>query len=217
MKQARPFVHLLLLAALLLGSGFSRVQAQSADQIFQRLKAKYDSIASLRAEFSQTMTSSYTDEAATSQGLLILQGNRYRVETQGQTLVTDGKVTWVYVPSENQVLINDYVEDETTFSINEFFFNYEDHYKASKVKTARLNGEKHYVLTLTPKRQDAFFKQVTLSMRDRDNVVTQMEVVDVNDTTMTFNLKNIQLNPKLGPNTFKFTPPQNAEVVDLRS
>lgn len=191
--------------------------AQSASAVFERLKDKYDSVESLRAEFSQTMTSSYMDDEATSNGVLVVQGDRYRVETDGQTLVTDGRVTWVYMQSENQVLINDYNNDEQTFSISEFLFDYDENYDASEVAAATLGGERHYVLTLTPKSDEAFFTEATLAMRDRDDLITELKVVDVNGTTMRFNLENIQLNPSLQEDVFTFTPPQGTEVVDLRS
>ena len=191
--------------------------AQDADEVFDRLKDKYESIEALRAEFSQTMSSSYMDEQATSYGVLVASGDKYRVETEGQTLVTDGEVTWVYMPSQQQVLINDYSEDEQTFSVSEFLFDYEENFELSDVKRTSLDGEQHFVLTLEPKKDDAFFTEATLSMRDRDDVVTRLQVVDVNGTTMVFRLTNIQINPKLDSGIFSFTPPKGAEVVDLRS
>ncbi len=191
--------------------------AQDAETVFERLKDKYDSIESLRAEFSQTMTSSYMDEEATSRGVLVIQGDRYRVETEGQTLVTDGKVTWVYLAAQNQLLINDYRNDEQTFSISEFLFGHSENFDASEVTTTTMGGQKHLVLTLTPKKDDAFFTEATLALRDRDDVITQLQVVDVNGTTMVFNLNNIQLNPALQENVFSFIPPHGTEVIDLRS
>lgn len=206
-----------VLTVFALFSSVSPAAAQDAEDVFERLKDKYDSIESLRAEFSQTMSSSYMDEQATSHGLLIASGEKYRVETEGQTLVTDGEVTWVYMPSQQQVLINDYMEDEQTFSVNEFLFDYDERFKLSDVQRSTLDGEDHFVVSLEPKSKDAFFTEATLSMRARDNVVTRLQVVDVNGTTMIFRLTNIQINPTLDAGVFSFTPPKGAEVVDLRS
>ncbi|MEX0599474.1 MAG: outer-membrane lipoprotein carrier protein LolA, partial [Rhodothermales bacterium] len=61
------------------------------------------------------------------------------------------------------------------------------------------------------------FTQATLSMRTRDHNITRLQVVDVNGTTMDFNLTNIELNPALDSTVFQFTPPNGAEVIDLRS
>lgn len=192
-------------------------QAQDAEEVFERLKEKYESIDALRAEFSQTMSSSYMDEEATSRGILIASGDRYRVETEGQTLVSDGEVTWVYMASQNQLLINDNSEDEQSFSVSDFLFDYDDRFDVSEVKTSSIGGERHFVLSLEPKSAEAFFTEATLSMRVRDNVITRLQVVDVNGTTMLFNLTNIELNPELGSEVFSFIAPQGTEIIDLRS
>ncbi len=214
--NVRYLLSRLLIVAIFLSIGDQAI-AQNADDVFERLKDKYDSIESLRAEFSQTMSSSYMDEEATSRGVLVVQGDRYRVETEGQTLVTDGVVTWVYMASQKQVLINDYNNDEQTFSISEFLFDYDENFNASSVRASEVRGKRHFVLTLTPKKDDAFFTEATLSVRESDNVITRLQVVDVNGTTMIFHLENIQLNPSLQENVFSFTPPEGTEVIDLRS
>jgi len=54
-------------------------------------------------------------------------------------------------------------------------------------------------------------------MRDSDDVVTFIEVVDANGTTMEFTLTNIVLNPLVEESTFQYTPPAGVEIVDLRS
>lgn len=217
MNASTRFLTSLLAVAFILTTAYSTVQAQRPNDVIQRLKAKYDKIESLRAEFNQTLTSSYSPDKSASSGVLVLKGDQYRVETSSQTLVTNGRVTWVYLPEENQVLINDFVKDESTFSLNDFFFDYDKRYNVSDVTPAQIEGQKHHVLTLTPKSRDSLFEKVTLSMRDRDDIVTRLRVTDVNGTTMDFTLTNIQLNPTLGNGTFNFSPPKTAEVIDLRS
>lgn len=209
--------RLLALFLVVLFFGQIDVQAQSADQLIQRVQEKYNSIDALRAEFSQTMRSAYSEGEETFSGTLVLQGDKYRVETTNQTLVTNGVVTWIYNASENQVLVNDAVEDETSFSINDFLFNFSDHYTATGTESVTLGGEKHFKINLKPKSPDSFFQDVTVWLRDRDTIITRLEVLDMNETTMLFNLTNIQLNPEVNATTFTFQPPKTAEVIDLRS
>jgi len=111
------------LLTVLCVTGLFSVQAQSAEEILDRMKTRFDTIDTFRAEFSQVITSEFSDEREMSSGVLTMKKDQYRVETPGQTIVTDGITTWVYLPYEDQVLINDYEEDEMTFSINDFFFN----------------------------------------------------------------------------------------------
>ena len=197
--------------------GQAPVHAQQSENPLQRLQEKYQAIEALQAEFSQTMSSPYSDTENKFTGQVVLKDDQYRVETGTQTLVTNGETTWIYSPGENQVLINDYKEDETTFSLNDFLFNYHDRYDVTGTEAVQLDGEKHFRIHMKPKRQSDFFREMTLWMRDRDAMVTRLEVIDRNDTRMTYTLTDIELNPKVSDQTFSFTPPQEAEIVDLRS
>jgi len=189
---------------------------QSGREILDRLQTQYKSIDAFQASFTQTISSTFSTAEEHFSGTLILSGDRYRVETGGQTIVTDGKVTWIYNEDEHQVLINNYVKDETTFSLNDFLFHFEDVYEIVSVGRALSAGENLDVLRLRPKDADAYFREIMLVMRTRDDLVTRIEVTDVNDSRMTFQLREIKLNPALGPNVFSFTPPSGTEVVDLR-
>lgn len=205
------------MVAIVSFSGHSAAIAQDADALVDRLKSTYESVDAIRARFSQRMSSDLIDEEESSAGTIVLQGDRFRVETASQTIVTDGVVTWIYNAPEDQVLINDYVEDETTFSLNEFLFNFDAHYAVKTVGREQVDGAWHHTLTLNPRNPDSFFSAVTLWVRDADTLVDRLDVTDMNGSAFTFTLDGIELNPELRPDTFQFTPPESAEVVDLRS
>jgi outer membrane lipoprotein-sorting protein len=207
----------LLIAALVFFIGHSTVAAQDADALVERLKRTYESVDAIRAEFSQRTTSDLLTGEQTSTGTILFRDDHYRVETASQTVVTDGVVTWIYNVLENQVLINDYVEDETTFSLNEFIFDFDEHYVVERIGQEQADGTLHHTLTLSPRKPDSFFSAVTLWMRDNDNLVDRLEVTDMNGSSFTFVLDVIELNPPIEPDAFRFTPPEAADVVDLRS
>ncbi len=205
------------LLALVLFAGHTTSRAQSADALLQRVEAKYEDVSTLRAEFTQTMSSSYGDQDQSFAGTVLLQADKYRVETGNQTLVTDGKTTWVFNKDENQVVINSNVDDETSFSLSGFLFDVRKQYDAVSARSVSLDGQKHFLLLLKPKDTESFFREVRLWLRDGDTMVTRLEVNDANETKMTFNLRNVELNPKLSASAFSFKPPSSAEVIDLRS
>ena len=208
---------LLLVAAIVLAVGHPMAHAQDANAVFERLLAKYNAIEGLRAEFTQTMSSAYWDNEESFTGQLILQGEKYRVETGTEVLVVNEQATYVYRPGEQQVLINDIVEDEASFSPSTFLLNYDDRFDVRDVAEVTYNGAKHYRLNLKPKSADSFFREATIWLRDRDDIITKLTVLDVNETRMVFTLDNIELNPTLDTSTFLFTPPDGVEIIDLRS
>lgn len=217
MKQRFKSIRVLLLLLSVLVVGQQQAQAQGTDQVVDRLRAKYGKVNTLRAEFTQTISSEAGGDAQTLAGTLYLQGGKYRVESPRQTYVTDGKVIWIYNADERQVLVNDNVHDETTFSPNDFIFHFDDHYQATGVRTVNVSGQKQYMLSLKPKLKDSVYRDVTLWVRSDDLTITRLDVIDVNGAKVTISLKDIQLNPKLSDSLFTFKAPKGVEVVDLRS
>lgn len=212
-----PFLRIScwLLALLLLAPGTTR--AQNPDDVLQRTQAKYASIDALRARFVQKTRSDFSDRSTRATGTLYLQGNKFRIETLGQTLVTDGATTWIYTPSENQVVVNDFVNDEQTLTPDELFYDYPERFDVASMEAVERDGETYYVMDLTAKQDDAVYQEAQAHVRARDAMITQMELTDTNGTTITFDLTDIQLNPSLNANLFTFDAPDDAEIVDLRS
>jgi outer membrane lipoprotein carrier protein len=112
--------HLAVLLVLFTGhltSGALMLHAQSPEEMLGRLKATYRSDVAIQADFSQHLTSPDGERLPGVEGTIVLLGDRYRVDTDGQTLVTNGETTWIHNRYENQVLVHDYVDDPSTFSL----------------------------------------------------------------------------------------------------
>jgi outer membrane lipoprotein carrier protein len=202
-------------SVLLLGQTNARAQTPAA--LLQQLKERYAAIETFRADFTYTVGAETNGPEASRSGTLTMQGTRYRVETSTQTVVTDGTVTWIYNAADDQVIVNDYAEDEVLGLLNDFLFSDTDLLEITDAETVMLDGEQHHRLTLKPASANTAFREVTLWMRARDRLVTRLTFTDVNDVQIRFSLQDIVLNPALDARTFTFTPPATAEVIDLRS
>ena len=200
-----------MLLSLLTVAFTGQARAQDADAVLDRLRERFETTDALRARFSQTVG------AQTTAGTVVLSGDRYRIETPQQTLVTDGETAWAYTARDNQVLVNDVLEDETAFSPTAFFTRYPDRYDVTLRGSESLDGVRHDVLRLRPTTDEAFVEEVTLWVRQRDALPTRIRVVDRNGTELLFELDDVEVNPPLAADTFRFTPRPGTEVVDLRS
>ncbi len=205
-------LRLAVLGLTVLFLAHSSAQAQSPSDVARRIKTTYNGARALKADFVQEAAAG----GASMQGVLTLQGAKYRIETSEQTIVSDGKTVWVHNRPDEQLIVNNAVEDETTFSLNDFLRTFDRKYTISKVETAAFEGAPHLKARLLPKRKDNYYKEIVLWLRARDNVISKLEVVDVQDYRMSFRLRNVQLNPKVGKATFTFLAPRGVEVVDLR-
>ena len=215
--NTRPFLSALSLLVLVAFFSGQPTRAQDADTVLRRVQQTYAEGGTLRADVTQTTTSPFSGKASSFSGTLTAQGDRYRVETEQQTFVTDGETVWIYNRPRHQVVINDYVENETAFTPSDFFSDFGEHFTATAVRTEQQGGTAYDVLTLKPNEENAPVREVTLWVRRSDAVVARAEVLDVNEANITFDLEQVRFDPSVPASTFHFTPPQSAEVVDLRA
>jgi outer membrane lipoprotein-sorting protein len=211
---ARLIGLLALVAVLTAGQTYAQsgdTPPRSSGDILDRLRERYQSTDALRARFTQTIGD------ASMEGTLTLRGDAYRIELADQTLVTDGTTSWVYSKPDGQVLVNDVIPDETAFSPADFFTHYPDRFDVRVAGSQTIDGARHDRLTLTPKSADAFLREVTLFVRSTDALPTRVQIVDGNGTRLAFDLRDVELNPTVGSDVFRFDPPAGTEVVDLRS
>lgn len=224
LQNKSRFAVSFLLALLILATGLTpAVQAQvrstdeaDAERLATRLAARYDAIDTMRLRFLQTASSAFMDTDERYSGQLTFSDVAYRIETSNQTIVTDGVTSWVHNRSENQVIINDFVEDESAFSLTQFLGSFSDEYRATYQGSEALAGVGHERLRLNPIDDFAAFRQVDLWIRDADGLVTRLIAVDLNDVRMVFELSDIEVDPTLGPGVFTFPMPDGVEQVDLR-
>lgn len=214
-------VYLLLLAGFsLIGRPAHAQQEATAEEkartMATQLSDRYDAIESMRLRFVQTASSAFMDTDERYSGELVFTDTEYRIETSNQTIVTDGVTTWIHNRGQQQVIINDFVEDETAFSLTRFLRSFSEEYRTSWEGTQTLDGSRHDRLRLLPTDDFAAFRQVDLWVRQSDGLVTRLIAVDLNDVRMVFDLSDIKVNPAVPEGHFAFDIPDDVDVVDLR-
>lgn len=191
--------------------------AEAGAELLRRVQENYDAADGLRATFTQQTRSPFTEDTVAFEGTLLLQGAKYRITTQQQTLVTDGTTTWIYNPVTSQVIINQYVNDETIITPDEIFTDYLERYTIEAARQIEQSGTSFTEIDLAAEEASAFYANATVRIRRSDAMLARVELEDQNGATTIFQLDNIQMNPSFDPGAFLFSPPPDAEVVDLRS
>ena len=203
------------LAAFVLVLPVWSLQAQNsdADAVMARLRAKLEKAGSFSARFRQTLDADYAESSSTIEGTIILSGDKYRIVTGGQTIVTDGTTTWVYISEDNQLIINDFIEDEGSFSPGHFLNDRAERYSAS---FADEQSPGAYVVLLEAKSADTYLESATLWIDKTQYTVSRIDVVDVNGASIRFEMSDIDLTADADESTFTYEPAEGVEVVDLR-
>jgi len=73
-------------------------------------------------------------------------------------------------------------------------------------------GHQAYVLRLVP-RSEAGYQQLKVWLDPMDYLARRFEITEENGSVRRFDLTRLRVNPALGDDLFRFTPPPGAQVI----
>ncbi len=209
----------LLVAVLLHAPGFAMPPQENADKIIARVRSTYEKLEALSADFQKDYTWALAGETQTMTGKLYLKkGDRYRIETEVQTIVTDGKTVWTYSADKQQVFIDNMTKSQENPLPRDLLIKYTNDFKAEYVRSEKFGPSDCYVVRLRPRQEDdSFAKSVTVWVDQKNWIAVKIEQVDLNENLTVYKLQNFAINPALADQLFAFKIPDNVEVVDWRN
>jgi chaperone LolA len=209
------FVALATVAALALSPRL--VAGDDAQDLLGRVQDRYRSVKDATVSFTQHVLFGVTRSESSFKGSFVMKkGNKYRLELEDQTVVTDGKSLWSYSKANNQVIINVYREDPKSFSPDKVLVNVPDNYVAAIVGTETVRTRPSTILKLTPKTRRGSVRWMKIWVDDDGELMRRIQVFDASENTITYDLDEVTLNTGVPDARFEFTPPPKAEVIDLR-
>ncbi|MBN1398053.1 MAG: outer membrane lipoprotein chaperone LolA [Bacteroidetes bacterium] len=185
--------------------------------VTENLQHRYEMIDDACVQFEQHVKFGFSSaEQDVSGTLMVKKPNRYRIETENQTIVTNGTTVWMYSKNNNQVMIDKYKENGNLLSPEKFMLNLPADYNITIVGSENSPQGLLIHLKLIPKDDRSFLKYVNLTVEEQGWMLRKITILDINETETTYKVKEIKLNTNLKDKTFVFDAPERVDVVDLR-
>ncbi len=184
------------------------LQAQSP--VFEELKTRFQEGSVFHADFQHTYTDAYTEETSTSDGLIWIDQNGYKLESEDKIIVVDGELSQVYEAFRNRLIVSEYDPEEDDFAPSRMLSGLDDTYTASQ---ERLSNGNTLIKLIT---QDDFATFLTVEIEVSSNLeplkITAYDFAD-NVIITTFTNGRFENSTE---DTFKLDVPEDAEIVDMR-
>jgi chaperone LolA len=186
----------------------SAVAQNDGNNLLKKVQDKYNSISSFSTDFSQFLGGN----KKISGKFYFKKDNNIRLETKSSTIVSNGSTNWNYNKKQNKVIISDYDDsDASGFSFNKIIYDYPS---KSNIEQTNENGDN--VLVIKPKNGSGLnFSRAKLWINN-SNLINKIEVEEKNNSSMTIELSNYNINQDSADSRFSFTPPEGSKVIDLR-
>lgn len=179
----------------------------------ERMKEYFQNIQTAQAEFHQVVTDKQGHKTQDVTGTMQLQKpSKFRWDYHKpfvQQIIGDGEKVWLYDPDLSQVTVRSFSKavGSTPAAL---LAGGKEMERLFTIKDTSRKGDLEWVLAV-PKVSETGFERVFLGFKG--DALMEMELHDSfgNRTAITF--INVQRNPKLPADVFKFTPPADADVL----
>jgi outer membrane lipoprotein-sorting protein len=209
------FSRLVILILIFLTTGMAK---EDVNKIVKSVQKKYKSVQLIHADFKQINRFKLARiENEVFGSIWISQDNQFRLETEDQVMVSDGKTFWKYNKLDNQVLIDYAQKSQQDIFLNNFLFKISDYYDPQILDETGSSGKKVFEIKLTPKNpEEDFFSYIKVWLANGSWLLEKLLYVDFNENEVEYDIEKIELNPQAPQNLFEFKIPEGAETVDLR-
>lgn len=210
MKLSYWITLMILLPTIIFG------KETSPSEIIRNVEKTLLSDKTVRIQFEQTYHWNLTGEEQSIKGELLLEGDdRFRVTTDDQIMVSNGKTLWTYSKPSNRVLIDVLSKSSNTLLPRQVLFKYTQDY-ASRVTGEELVAERQcFVIEFTTKTGDVFFPKIMVWVDKKEWVPRKIEQTDINENVSVYFLHDVEIGAPLPKDIFSFVIPDGVDVVEM--
>lgn len=187
-----------------------------AKRILDKLKKDYDSYKSMEVDF--TLTIDLPEQSAEVQdGKLGQKGDQFFVKLDDKQIFCNGKTVWLYLPSNNEVQINDadFDQDEASMSPQTMMRIYEsDQYYYAITE----HSGNTVSIEFKPNDSESEYSKMRLVVDKVKNQMKSLKIFAKDGSRYTLEMKKLTPNATFSPDAFTFDPSKYTGIYieDLR-
>ncbi len=197
----------------------SEVKDEKAKELLDKLSANNKpSIKPIKVSFSFNLENKDQKINETQKGTLILKGNKFKVDMEKITVVSDAKTRWTFLKSAKEVQIDNATssDEEELIEPSKIFTMHEKGFKYKYVGTEKINSTDYHVVKLFPENVNKKSYHTILLYIDKiKNDLYQAKILAKDGNKYTYTLSN-KTTVEANDSEFVFDIKQADEVVDLR-
>jgi len=190
-------------------------QVEVAKDVLDKLSATTKAYTNMTIGFDFIFENKSQSINEQQSGVLVLEGDNFRLEMNEQTIINDGESQWVYLKDINEVQIMEHDPENDMMSPNKLFTIYEQGYKYTYGGAKAEEGKRLHIINLFPEESGAFIK-VQLLINAAKNQLHKIILFDKNSGTYTYLVTSFKSNTDVRPFTFNTGDYPGVEVIDLR-
>jgi chaperone LolA len=210
-KPVRLYALSCLICIPAFGAG---IQSQ---EIIRNVEQKLSEKQTVTARFEELYVWKLTGEKQSIKGEFNLKGeNRFRITTEDQLIVSDGKTLWTYSKPAGRVLIDKVENAENDWLPQKLFLKTRKEFRHRLSGEETLQARKCYVIEFDAENEDSYITKMKVWVDEETWLPGKIEQTDISKNKTVYTLSEIKAGLELEDSLFEFKPPEGTEIIDLR-
>jgi len=202
---------MVVLLSLVLLCSTELLSQDSKNDLFAQLRKRYGNLNSLEVKFIGV------EPISGMKGTLkAMRSGKYMLELSDRKIISDGHTIWNFQPSRKNVTINA-IKNRPSNSLDIVLFNFLYNYQPKEIQEYTIGNTVHHGLELIPKNGKSVLgiKSLTMYVKKGSSEIKRISAMDGNQKQV-WEVESLTINGGLKDAHFTFTPPKDAEIIDMR-
>ncbi|HEY0355015.1 MAG TPA: outer membrane lipoprotein carrier protein LolA [Flavisolibacter sp.] len=191
----------------------------AAKKILDAVSAKFKTYKTPQASFTYKVENAQGKVLSTKKGTVIMKGSKYKVTMDGMEIFSDGKTTWNYDKSANEVTVNNVDGSANAMTPQKLLTNFYDKDFYYKYNGEKKQGNKTIQeIELTPTDKSRPFHKIYISVDKAGKTIYSAKFLEKTGGRYNYTITSMKSNASVKDSDFTFDKSKypGVEVVDLR-
>jgi outer membrane lipoprotein-sorting protein len=212
MMKRRIWTTGLLLCGLPLAA-----RAADSGEIINNVRRVLAEKVTVKARFEEQYLWQMVGEKQTIRGDFELKGDtRFRITTDDQVIVSDGKTLWTYSKPTKRLLVDKMDNTESEWLPQALFLKTQKEYRHRLSGEEEILGRKCVIVSFEALKEDSYFPRMKMWVDAETWIPARIEQVDISKNRTVYTLSEVQTGIEIEDSAFQFKAPEGVEIIDLR-
>jgi outer membrane lipoprotein-sorting protein len=187
--------------------------AEASSTLMTLVRNNYNPSRSVSTKYTLAIFWSVREKEEKRQGSIALSpGDRFSITSGDESFVSNGSTYWHYNAKARQVTLKRLADVDLSMLPSQLFARFIVSCQFTKERSVKGLAE----LVWTSDSSNAPYRSIRVWVRENDGRIEKCVMTDSNGNTFTYTFTTTRLGASLPKETFEFTIPKSARVVDLR-
>ena len=198
-------------------SGGAEKSDPQSTSILNKVNTQYASYKSMQLDLKVTIEDGKLKEEIP--GKVSVQGNKFRIDSKDQLIISDGKTNWVYLKEAKELQISNPDPDDVAMfsSPDKLLKSYQKDFISAYAGTVTYKGKTVHAIEFKPKDRNSEYSKIRVYIDQTSLEVLQIRIFDKSNIHYSIEIEKFVKNPTLSTDYFKFdessVPKEN--IIDL--